>query len=177
MTRCAAQCKVLPGSFVEFGVYRAGCAFMVLTLAGLGKDQRFYLFDTFEGVPASNLSEAERQSGLAGRYGDGSLDHVKDVLSPWRSSTVLVEGDVFETLPQTETGAVAFCHLDLNATAPTRRALEYVYPRLLPSAMIVMDDYGHREFDEQRRVIDAFFADKPERPIAVPSGQGLVVKI
>ena len=35
LVQCATQCAALPGSFVEFGVYRAGCAFMILTLAGL----------------------------------------------------------------------------------------------------------------------------------------------
>lgn len=32
-------------------------------------------------------------------------------------------------------------------------------------------------YEDQRRVIDEFFADKPERVIALPTGQGLVVKL
>jgi O-methyltransferase len=177
LTQCAAQCRFLPGSFVEFGVYRGGCAFMILTVAGLAENQCFYLFDTFRGVPETNLSKAEKQAGFAGRLADTSLAHVKKALRPWITTTVLVEGDIFDTLQETETGPVAFCHLDLNASAPTKRALEYLYPRLVPSGMIVMDDYGYRGYEEQRGIIEAFFADKPEQTIALPTGQGLVVKL
>lgn len=177
LTESAARCAALPGAFAEFGVYRGGCAFMVLTLAGLEAERRFYLFDTFRGVPETNLTDAERAGEFGGRHADTSRGHVERVLAPWSATTELVEGDIFETLPRTETGPVAFCHLDLNASAPTERALAYLYPRLLPSAMIVMDDYAYRGYDVQRGVIDAFFADKPERPLALPTGQGLVVKV
>ena len=67
LTQCAGQCKNLPGSIVEFGVYMAGCAFMILKLHGLDQDKHFYLFDTFQGVPESNLTEAERRAGFSGR--------------------------------------------------------------------------------------------------------------
>jgi O-methyltransferase len=146
LTQCAGQCRNLPGSFVEFGVYRAGCAFMILKVHGLDKDQRFYLFDTFQGVPDSHLTKAERRAGFSGRLQDTSLAHVTDVLADWTSTITLVPGDIFETLPEAETGPVALCHLDLNVSAPTLRALEYIYPRLVPAAMIVMDDYGQIEY-------------------------------
>jgi hypothetical protein len=177
LTQCAEQCRALSGSFVEFGAYRGGCAFMILAMADLEDDQRFYLFDTFGGIPESNLTESERDAGFGGRLADTSVAHIQSVLARWCTSIVTVKGDIFDTLPGTETGPVAFCHLDLNASAPTLRALEYVYSRLLPSGMIVMDDYTQREYDDQRLAVDAFFADKPERPLALPTGQGLIVKI
>ncbi len=177
LVQCASQCAALPGSFVEFGVYRAGCAFMILTLAGLDEQTHFYLFDTFQGVPGTNLTVSEEKAGFSGRLADTSVSHVKDVLGPWNAQTRIVEGDIFDTLPTTETGPLAFCHMDLNASAPTVRALEYIYTRLVPAAMIVLDDYGQTEYEQQRLAIDAFFADKPERPLALPTGQGLVVKL
>jgi hypothetical protein len=176
LVQCAAQCRTLPGSFVEFGVYRAGCAFMILTLSGLGEAERFFLIDTFKGVPTTHLTPAERRANFAGRKAETTVDHVRNVLSTWHDRIVVVEGDIFDTLSETETGEIAFCHLDLNASAPTLRALEYVYPRLLPSAMIVIDDYGQRAYVEQRLLVDAFFADKPEMPLALPTGQGLIVR-
>jgi hypothetical protein len=42
--------------------------------------------------------------------------------------------------------------------------------------MIVMDDYGQIDYQEQRLIIDGFFADKREKLISLPMGQGLVVK-
>ncbi|MFT4037914.1 MAG: TylF/MycF/NovP-related O-methyltransferase [Thermomicrobiales bacterium] len=176
MTQCARQCAALPGAFVEFGVYRGGCAFMILDQAPLRKEQRFYLFDTYAGIPESNLTTAETDAGFGGRLADTSIAHVKSVLGRWPDTFDIVAGDVFDTLETVQTGPIAFCHLDLNASAPSLRALEYVYDRLLPSGMIVMDDYTQYEFADQRKIVDAFFQDRPEVPLALPTGQGLIVK-
>lgn len=176
MTACARQCAGLPGAFAEFGVYRGGCAYMILDQARLRTDQEFFLFDTFSGIPDTNLTSEEVQAGFGGRLADTSVSHVEQVLGRWLHQIRPVEGDVFATLEATETGPLAFCHLDLNASAPSLRALQYAYSRLLPSAMIVMDDYTQHEFSEQRRIVDEFFADKPEIPLALPTGQGLIVK-
>lgn len=177
LTRCARQCAALNGSFVEFGVYRAGCAFMILSTTNLRQDQRLYLFDTFSGIPATNLTEKEIRHGLAGRLSNTSSAYVKQYLKHWSDHTVIVEGDVFETLPKTETGSIAFCHMDLNASEPTQRALEYLYPRLVPGGMVVFDDYGSAGYSDQRTILEAFFADKPEQLIALPTQQALVVKL
>jgi len=149
---------------------------MILKLHGLDQYKHLYLFDTFQGVPDSNLTEAERRAGFSRRLQNTSLAHVRDVLSDWTSSVTLVPGDIFVTLLEADTGLVALCHLDLNASAPNLRALEYICPRLVPATMIVMDDYGQIEYQKQRLIIDAFFADNPEKLIALPMGQGLVVK-
>jgi len=176
LTRSAQQCAALSGSFVEFGVYRAGCAFMILSTTDLRQDQQFFLFDTFVGIPPTNLTQSEAQHGFAGRLADTSAAYVADYLQTWSAHIAIVEGDIFETLPQTETGPIAFCHMDLNASAPTRRALDYLYARLIPGGMVVFDDYGSTGYPAQRAVLNAFFADKPERLIALPTQQALLVK-
>lgn len=83
---------------------------------------------------------------------------------------------MFETLPRTETGPLAFVHMDLNAAAPTRLALEYAYPRLLAGGVIILDDWGFPEYRDQRTVIEEFFSDQPDEVIGLPTGQGLLVK-
>ncbi|MFN8675586.1 MAG: TylF/MycF/NovP-related O-methyltransferase [Thermomicrobiales bacterium] len=177
MTACARQCVALPGAFAEFGVYRGGCAYMILDQAKLRPDQTFFLFDTFSGIPDTNLTAEETRAGFGGRLADTSVSHILQVLEPWRLQVQPVEGDVFVTLETTETGPLAFCHLDLNASAPSLHALHYAYSRLLPAGMIIMDDYTQHEFSAQRKVVDEFFADKPEVPLALPTGQGLIVKL
>jgi O-methyltransferase len=177
LTRCARHCRALPGSFVEFGVYRGGCSYMVLATAGLDHSRRLFLFDTFAGIPADRLTKAEYAAGLAGALADTSVDYVRGFLVEWADHLELVAGDIFDTLPRTEIGPVAFCHLDLNASQPTRLALEYLYPRLVAGGMLVMDDYGWAGYEDQREVLETFFAGKPEELIALPTGQALVVKL
>ncbi len=173
LTRFARHCQGLEGSFAEFGTYRGGVAFMVLALTEV---DRFYLFDTFEGIPSKRLTEHEVERGMAGHLSDTSTEYVERRLSRWDGRFELCPGDVFEVLRETETGPLSFVHMDLNASAPTRFALEYAYPRLVPGGTIVFDDYGWLKYRDQRHVIEEFFSEEPEEVIALPTGQGLVVK-
>ncbi len=105
-----------------------------------------------------------------------SVEYVDDLLAPWRPAYEICPGDVFDTLPTTDVGPLSFAHIDLNAVAPSRFALEYAYSRVVSGGMIVFDDYGGAGFDDQRMEIDAFFGDLPETPIALPTSQAFVVK-
>lgn len=175
MTSLAERSARLEGDFAEFGTYRGGCARMVLETSGLGTDRRMHLFDTFAGIPASDLTARELEQEFAGRFEDSSVELVRSALSPWADQVVLHKGDVFEVLPNTETGPLSFVHVDLNATAPTFAAMEYAWQRLVPGGTMLLDDYGWPDYPEQRIVIDEFFAGRPEAPIVLPTGQAFVI--
>ena len=175
--QCVRQCQSLPGSFAEFGVYRGACSYMMLSALRLRDDQSFWLFDTFEGIPDAELTPEEVRAGFAGRLSDTSAQEVAEFLSPWKDHVRLVPGNVFDTLPTTSLPPLAFAHIDLNAAAPTEFALEHVYPRMLPAGIVLFDDYGSAEYDVQRKAIESFFGDKREQVFALPTGQGMVVKL
>ena len=176
LTRFARQCRFMHGAYAEFGVYRAGCAFMLLSAAELPESTPLFLFDTYEGFPPEQITAAERAAGLHGALENTSVSYVEQRLDAWRGRFALVVGDVFDTLEHTETGPLAFVHMDLNLSRPTERALEYVYPRLVSGAVIVFDDYGGAGLEDQRAVVDRFFRERPEEVIAMPSGQGVLIK-
>jgi O-methyltransferase len=176
LTRFALQARNLPGNFAEYGVYRGGCSWMVLSTARLDPARRLHLFDTFEGVPDANLTAQEREAGFAGRLSDTSAEYVAQLLRPWDPIPQLWPGDVFDTMPGADTGELAFVHSDLNAAAPALHVLEHVYDRLVPAAIVVFDDYGFPGYEAQRRAVDGFLHDRPERVIALPTGQGVLIK-
>ena len=177
LTQVARQCSRIDGAFAEFGVYRAGCAFMIFETGALTGSKRFFLFDTFEGIRADQLTESEIEADLAGAHADTSVDYVRERLKPWSGQLVFVPGDINQTLTSRETGTLAFVHMDLNASEPTRVALEYAFARLSAGGMIVFDDYGWSGLEAQRDVIDAFVRDKAEQVIALPTGQALLIKL
>lgn len=176
LSSLAQQCQSLPGHFAEFGAWRGGCAYMILGRTVVGDNHRFFLFDTFSGVPATRLTEREREHGLAGQLSDTSVQFVDELLAPWRPRYTICPGDVFETLSTVGVGDLSFAHVDLNAAAPTRHALEFAYEHLIPGGIIVFDDYGALEYKDQRLTIDEFFDDLPEQPIALPTCQGFAIK-
>jgi O-methyltransferase len=177
LTQSAAHCASLDGSFAEFGVYRGGCTFMVLSEARPRPDRSVFLFDTFAGIPSSRLTEYEESAGFGGRLGDVSMTEVRERLAEWSEQVRFVVGDVFETIPETETGPLAFVHLDMNASAPTKLALEFAWARLVPGGMLVFDDYGWAQYADQKKLIDDFFSDKKDGVIALPTGQAISIKL
>lgn len=177
LTRSAAHCASLDGSFAEFGVYRGGCTFMVLSECRPLPNRSIFLFDTFAGIPSSRLTDTEASAGFGGRLADVSMTEVRDRLAEWSDQVRFVAGDVFETLPKTETGPLAFAHLDMNAAAPSKLALEYVWSRLVPGGILVFDDYGWAQYADQKKLIDNFFEDKRDGLVALPTGQALSVKL
>ena len=103
---------------------------------------RYHLFDTFAGIPDGALTAREEEEGYAGRLADTSVEQVKQLLGPWREALVFHVGDVFETILEADIGDLSLVHMDLNASAPTKVALAFAYPRLVPGGVIVFDDYG-----------------------------------
>lgn len=177
LSQCALHCRRLRGSFAEFGVYRGASAYMVLRVTGVPEGRKFYLFDTFQGIPSSRLTKTEEETGFSGRLSNTSAAEVESLLDEWQREVALVEGDLFETLPRHDTGPLAFVHLDLNAAAPTLLALAYSYDKVVKGGLFVFDDYGWRGYEDQRSEIDEFLRDKPERLIPLPTGQALLVKL
>jgi hypothetical protein len=177
LRRLAEHASRLGAAFAEFGSYRGGCAAAVLSTGCMPAGRPFYLFDTFAGIPGDCLRGSE--SHLAGDFCDTSPEKVRAFLGEWdRSNIQLVVGDVFETLAETETGPLAFVHIDLNAAEPTRAAIEYAYPRLQSSGVMLFDDYGWGGdlYVEQRTVIDEY-ARRHEAPIIqLPTGTAMVIK-
>lgn len=176
LTTLARECASLSGSVAEFGVYRAGCAYMMLATSAIPPPKHLFLFDTFTGIPADALTESEIAAGLSHALTNTSTKYVAKRLSKWQSQITLVEGDVFQTLEHTETGPLSFVHMDLNAAAPTLHALQYAYPRLVAGAVMIFDDYGWKGLEAQRSVVDEYFSTRPEAIVALPTGQGMLIK-
>ena len=178
LTSVARQVRGLRGDIAEFGVYRAGCAQMILGTVGLAPGTRYHLFDTFAGIPDHELTEREREEGYAGRLANTSVEYVEQLLGSWRDALVFHAGDVFDTIPRAKIEGLSLVHMDLNASAPTKVALEFAYPQLVPGGVIVFDDYGWDPVSyEQRDVIEEYCRALPENLIALPSGQALLVKL
>jgi len=176
LTILAQQCQDLPGNFAEFGTWRGGCAYMVLDRTAASPDRRFFLFDTFTGIPDDRLTEGEREGSFSGIRSNTSVQYVDNLLARWRGRYELCPGDIFDTLEHTDVGTLSFAHIDLNAAAPTKLALEFAYKTMMPGGIIVFDDYGWASCHDQRVKIDGFFAERREKPVGLPTGQAFVVK-
>ena len=173
----ALQAFRLPGDFVECGVNRGGYARMVyeyLPLAASAK--RFYLLDTFNGFALDLLSPEEIARGIPEAYDyTECFEHVKTTFAPF-ANAILVRGRIPDTLKQVPANQIAFLSIDMNCAEPEIAAAEYFWDRLVPGAVMLLDDYGHPLHIEQKRAFDAFAERKQVKILHLPTEQGVIVK-
>ena len=81
-------------------------------------------------VPERRHGIVERTDGLdfhkVGDFGDASLADVRALIP----DAQIVVGDACETLPATDTGPVAFAHLDVDQYTTHRACINELVPRL-----------------------------------------------
>jgi O-methyltransferase len=83
-------------------------------------------------------------------------------------------------MPQTfqglEHNQFSFVHINCDFYQPTIDCCEFFYPRLVSGGVIVFDDYGFPSCRGEKDAADEFFADKPDRPFVLSTGQGILIK-
>jgi O-methyltransferase len=172
--RTLQQALRLPGDVVECGVFRGGTALLeARTLAGAGAARQLHLFDSFQGVGEEVSAE---ESFCPGQFGRTSAAHVRQLLAGHPFVRLHV-GFIPETFVGLELEQVAWAHVDLDLHDAIRDAITFLYPRLVPGGFLIFDDYGFPSCPGARRAVDEAFADKPEVPLCLPTGQCLVVKL
>jgi hypothetical protein len=173
----AARGASLEGDFVECGVNRGGLALTAMKFINferLGK--RFFLLDTFEGLVAEQLAPEERQLGLRGGGYEPCYESVVRTFAPYGEAVRIVKGKVPDTLAQVDCDRIAFLSIDMNAKEPELAAAECFWERLSSGAVIVLDDYGWRKHTAQRLAFDDFARARGAPLLALPTGQGLILK-
>jgi O-methyltransferase len=172
----AERAVSLPGDFVECGVNRGGYALTVIKYLNFDTlDKTFYLLDTYEGLAERYISPEEKARGVrVGEY-EPCYDAVVRTFGAHPNAKV-IKGVVPETLPSVDTDCVAFLSLDMNTRDPEIAAAEHFWEMLSSGAAIVLDDYGWRKHREQQRAFDDFARKRGVQVLALPTGQGLILK-
>lgn len=175
---CASLGLKLNGAFVECGVWKGVLSTAIASYFGwndLGR--KFFLFDTFRGIDETQLADEELNNMPHFRIGFGEdiYDHVVRNFAEFKD-VVIIRGSVPGTLPSANIDKVAYLSIDMNNTAPEIAAANYFWDRLSPGAPILLDDYGFVRYEAQKRAFDAFAAERGIEILALPTGQGLMIK-
>jgi len=175
----AANGLHLDGDFVECGVNTGVTSLAICNyLDWNSQGRRFWLLDTYAGIPEAQMLPSERDHRMMFNtlfYREDVFEKAKRNFAPYPSAT-LVRGLIPDTLPQVTSQRIAYLHIDMNITAPELAAAEFFWPRLVPGAILLLDDYGWAGHEEQRDAMDRFAAERGVRIAALPTGQGLAVK-
>ena len=171
------QTRNLEGDFVELGVFRGHTTLFCAELVGFRDwPKTWWLYDTFEGIPADQLDAGWAEKNDAA-YGPEmfSFEEVRDRLAHIPNIRV-IKGRVPEVLDQQLPEAISFLHMDMNNATAEIAALEKVFDRIVPGGVIVFDDYMWAAARTQYLAEKAWFAERGLVVLPLPTGQGVFMK-
>jgi len=138
------------GAVVECGTWRGGMAAGLAAIGGPMRDYHF--FDSFAGLPPATAEDgdyarAAQASGDGRLYFDNNTAALEDFLAVLSRVALppprlhVHKGYFGETFPAVTVPAIAVLRLDADWYASTLLCLETFWDRLLPRALVLIDDY------------------------------------
>lgn len=175
----------LPGCIVELGVFRGASFFtwanLLETFHTNDRSKKVYGFDHFEGLRPDHFQD-DKDGPRDNR--DGKHDwayrtpaeqiraltalHNEDNILPGVERCVLLEGDVYESVPQflADNPGLRICllYFDLDLYGPTKFCLERLFPLVVRGGVVCFDEYGLIPWEGESRAVDEYFNQCGERP-------------
>jgi hypothetical protein len=157
------------GDFVECGCGRGANDRVIVDCLDFGRQtKQLYLYDMFDhGEDTAHVKQSFHGPQLfeqvTQRFADLSNVHV-------------IQGRVPDILEKRSPEKIAYLHIDLNDADAEIGALELLFDRVVPGAMIILDDYGWHAYRAQKLVEDTWLAARGYRVLELPTGQGMVLK-
>ncbi|HEY0650532.1 class I SAM-dependent methyltransferase [Phenylobacterium sp.] len=155
----------LEGDFIECGCYKGTTARIMADVVDL-TDRQLYLYDLFE-HDASMVHHAMPE------HGPDLFEFVKARFP--EPNTHVIRGFVPESFEQGVPDRIAFAHIDMNNAPAEIAALNAIEDRLVPGAMIVLDDFGAIPYRRQHVAETAWFGERGRFVLELPTSQGLVI--
>jgi len=166
-------CK--PKNLVECGVCDGMSSYFAMRAVEDDYQFKSYLYDAWEAMDAEDLLESEK--GHAGEYNYLDVRNTQRNLEKFKANAILIKGRVpatFHSSPCPD--ELVWMHIDLNAALPTTAALDHYFDRLAPGGIVLLDDYGWRDYYDTKLAVDHFFEGKPGMLFCLPTGQAAYFK-
>ena len=159
----------LHGDFVEGGCFKGTSVRVICdALDFASSNKRYFLYDLFQHDESMALHSAPE-------HGTELFSFVVERFSD-TPNVVVTQGSVPDILAQVAPDKIAFMHLDMNNVSAEVGALEVLFDRMVPGALLVLDDYGWAYYRDQKLAEDAWLAKRGYHVVELPTGQGLVIK-
>jgi hypothetical protein len=147
--RIAAHIKNVPGVVVECGTWRGG---MIAGIADvLGRNRRYYLFDSFEGLPPAQEIDgmealAWQSNKSAPQYYNNcaaSEEEAREAMSKSSATDYrIIKGWFNSTLPKMDSNEkIALLRMDADWYDSTKCILDHLGDLVVPGGIVIVDDY------------------------------------
>ena len=174
----ARTTRKITGDIAECGVRHGKSSLFILSGMGTGSGRSFHIFDSFEGLSEPRSFDRNESGDTAWKKGELAVEE-QTVLRNLRGFDTPIElhkGWIPDRFKDVKNSKFAFVHVDVDLYEPTRDSFAFFYPRMSKGGVMICDDYGSAYCPGAKKAVDEFFAEKPERVIALPTGQSLIIK-
>lgn len=177
----AQYCSQLKGDFIECGVDKGFLSRAIVQYINWNNlNKKFYLIDTFEGIPLEYVTKKEFKINphvnLGKEHFIGSYEKAKQVFKGFKDIE-LIRGKVPDILSEVKTNSVAYLSLDMNNAYPEVKAAEFFWDKIVKGGIILLDDYCRNvTYEVQRKAFDKFAKEKGVIVLSLATGQGLIIK-
>ena len=170
VTWAARQALRREGDFVECGCYKGTTSKIVCDYLEFSKiEKKFFLYDLFE-------HEADMEHHAQVEHGPGLYEQTVSRFSDY-PNVVVTKGRIPEVFHAVAPERISFMHIDLNGATAELAALEHLFDRMVPGAILILDDYGwYWGYATQKYAEDPFFESRGYQVLELPTGQGMVLK-
>ena len=152
--------------FAECGVYAGMTMFFTSEFC----DKTFIGIDSWEGVsePGEFDTEYFKTVKLKSEFA-----WAKNNLSRY-SNVLLKKGWIPEVFDEVEESKYSFVHIDVDLYEPTKKSIEYFWPKLVSGGVLICDDYGSYKTTGARKAVDDYF--EKHNILELPTGQAIIWK-
>lgn len=175
------QIATLPGDILEVGVYKGesllNWARFVETLNTGDRAKYIYGFDHWKGLTNFQPQDGGGVSNVGnveGGWNPGQFHQTlrklvdlfhEDSFVPMKPRIQLVDGDISQTGPEFTKAnpglRIALLHLDCDLYQPTLAALKAFYPHVVEGGIVLLDEYGIREWPGESSAFEEYFEGCP----------------
>lgn len=168
--------RELEGDIAECGSYTGLTAYFIAS--DTAPEVKIFLFDSFEGLSEPTVNDKVSSLDVhSWKKGDmaASEKELRDNLSIF-NNIYIMKGWIPERFPEVESHKFRLVHIDVDLYEPTLKSLEFFYPRLVNSGVIIMDDYGFKTCPGAYQAANEYVASIGEKIIHLPTGQGVIIR-
>lgn len=175
--------SVKGGDFIECGILTGKSFDIFANVLDRWDNQKrkIYGFDSFLGFAEPDRNDIDvrswRQSFKAGSCRGWEKEKIEQALLYHKCEFKLVKGWIPDCFAGYENKQFCFAHIDVDLYRSTYDTIAFIYPRLLKGGIALLDDYGMPMVPGSRKAIEDYLSDKPELPIALPTGQAFIMKL
>lgn len=153
--------------FVESGVKYGNASVVIAKELG----RKGYLFDTWTNFPhfsTKDTTDPKRRARLKKRIKGGKHTYKECSKNLAKAGVeelcMMIQGDICETIPKfvkdQEDLSISLIHSDSDLHDPTKVTLKKLWPFLVDGGMILVHDYGTKQWPGIKKSVDKFLSDK-----------------